>query len=94
MGQCGFWSCPKCASGFKNYVVSPGMPTGRAETCPKNCSTSGVSAVEYDGGVKNNYVSAALPAVTNARSCNVGGLNLNNGLSPVQSGSSQQDSFF
>ena len=79
---------------FENYLVSPGVPTGRAETCPKNCSPSGVSAVEYDRGVKNKYVSAALPAVTNARSCNVGGLNLNNGLSPAQSGSTQQDSFF
>ena len=79
---------------FESYAVSPGVPTGRAETCPKNCSPSGFSAVEYYGGVKNKYVSAALPAVTNARSCNVGGLNWNNGLSPAQSGSTQQDSFF
>ena len=79
---------------FQNYVVSPGVLTGRAKTCPKNCSQSGVDAVEYDGGVKNKYASDALPAVTNARSCNVGGLNWNNGLSPVQSGSTQQDSFF
>ena len=63
---------------FENYVVFPGVPTGRAETCPKHCSPSGVSAVEYDGGVKTKYISAALPAVTNARSCNVGSLNLNN----------------
>ena len=79
---------------FENYLISPGVPTGRAETCPKNCSPSGVNAVEYDGGFKNKYVSAALPAVTNASSCNVGGLNLNNGLSPVQSGLTQQYSFF
>ena len=79
---------------FENYVVSPGVPTGRAETCPKNCSPSGKSAVEYDGGVRNKYVRDALPAVTNARSCNVRGLNLNNGLSPAQSGSTEQDSFF
>ena len=79
---------------FQNYVVSPGVLTGRAKTCPKNCSPSGVNAVEYDGGVKNKYVSAALPAVTNARSCNGGGLNWNNGLSPAQSCLTQQDSFF
>ena len=47
-----------------------------------------------DGGIRNKYVGAALPAVANARSCNVGSVNLNNGLSFVQSGSSQQDSFF
>ena len=79
---------------FENYLVSPGVPTSRAETCPKHCSPSGVSAVEYDGGIRNKYVGAALPAVANARYCNVGGVNLNNGLSPAQSGSSQQDSFF
>ena len=93
-GNVAFGAARSMPPEFDNYLVSPGVPTGRAETCPKNCSPSGVNAVEYDGGVKNKYVSAALPAVTNARSCNVGGLNWNNGLSPVQSGSTQQDSFF
>ena len=95
-GNVAFGAARSMPPEFDNYLVSPGVPTGRAETCPKNCSPSGVNAVEYDGGVKNkySYVSAALPAVTNARSCNVGGLNWNNGLSPVQSGSTQQDSFF
>ena len=93
-GNVAFGAARSVHPDFQNYVVSPGVLTGRAETCPKNCSPSGVDAVEYDGGVKNKYVSAALPAVTNARSCNVGGLNWNNGLSPVQSGSTQQDSFF
>ena len=93
-GNVAFGAARSVHPDFQNYVVSPGVLTGWAETCPKNCSQSGVDAVEYDGGVKNKYVSAALPAVTNARSCNVGGLNWNNGLSPVQSGSTQQDSFF
>ena len=93
-GNVAFRAAQSVHPDFQNYVVSPGVLTGRAKTCPKNCSQSGVNAVEYDGGVKNKYVSAALPAVTNARSCNVGGLNWNNGLSPVQSGSTQQDSFF
>ena len=93
-GNVAFGAARSVHPDFQNYVVSPGVLTGRAETCPKNCSPSGVNAVEYDGGVKNKYVSAALPAVTNVRSCNVGGLNLNNGLSPVQSGLTQQDSFF
>ena len=93
-GNVAFGAARSVHPDFQNYVVSPGVPIGRAETCPKNCSPSGVNAVEYDGGVKNKYVSAALPAVTNARSCNVGGLNLNNGLSPVQSGLTQQESFF
>ena len=89
-GNVAFGAAQSVPPGFENYVVSP----GQAETCPKNCSPSGVSAVEYDGGVKNKYVSAALSAVTNDRSCNVSGLNLNNGLSPAKSGSTQQDSFF
>ena len=89
-----FWAARGMPPDFENYAVSPGVLSGRTETCPKNCSPSGVSAVEYDGGVKNKYVSDTLPAVTNARSCNVGGLNLNNGLSPAQSGLTQQDSFF
>ena len=93
-GNVAFGAARSMPPDFENYLVSPGVPTGRAETCPKNCSPSGVNAVEYDGGVKNKYVSAAFPAVTNARSCNVGGLNWNNGLSPAQSGSTQQDSFF
>ena len=93
-GNVAFGAAQSVHPDFQNYVVSPGVLTGRAKTCPKNCSQSGVNAVEYDGGVKNKYVSAALPAVTNARSCNVGGLNWNNGLSPVQSGLTQQDSFF
>ena len=93
-GNVAFGAARSLHSDFQNYVVSPGVLTGWAKTCPKNCSPSGVNAVEYDGGVKNKYVSAALPAVANARSCNVGGLNWNNGLSPVQSGSTQQDSFF
>ena len=93
-GNVAFGAARSVHPDFQNYVVSPGVLTGRAKTCPKNCSPSGVNAVEYDGGVKNKYVSAALPAVTNARSCNVGGLNWNNGLSPAQSGSTQQDSFF
>ena len=93
-GNVAFGAARSVPPDFENYVVSPGVPTGWAETCPKNCSPSSVSAVEYDGGIKNKYVSAALPAVANARSCNVDGLNLNNGLSPAQSGSTQQDSFF
>ena len=93
-GNVTFGAAQSVPPDFENYLVSPGVPTGRAETCPKHCSPSAVSAVEYDGGVKNKYVSDALPAVTNARSCNVGGLNLNNGSSPVQSGLTQQDSFF
>ena len=93
-GNVAFGAARSVHPDFQNYVVSPGVLTGRAKTCPKNCSQSGVDAVEYDGGVKNKYVSAALPAVTNARFCNVGGLNWNNRLSPVQSGSTQQDSFF
>ena len=93
-GNVAFGAARSVPPDFENYVVSPGLPTGREETCPKNCSPSGVSAVEYDGGVKNKYVSNALPAVTNARSCNVSSLNLNNGLSPAQSRSTQQDSFF
>ena len=93
-GNVAFGAARSVPSDFEKYVVSPGVPSGRAETCPKICGPYGKSAVEYDGGVKNKYVSAALPAVTNARSCNVGGLNWNNGLSPVQSGSTQQDSFF
>ena len=93
-GNVAFGAARSVPPDFENYVVSTVVPIGQAETCPKNCSPSGVSAVEYDGGIKNKYVSAALPAVANARSCNVGGLNLNNGLSPVQSGSTQQDSFF
>ena len=92
-GNVAFGAARSVPPDFENYVVSPGVPTGREETCPKNCSPP-VSAVEYDGGVKNKYVSNALPAVTNARSCNVSSLNLNNGLSPAQSGSTQQDSFF
>ena len=93
-GNVAFGATRSVPPDFENYVVSPGVPNGQEETCPKNCSPSGVSAVEYDGGVKNKYVSAALPAVANARSCNVGGLNLNDGLPPAQSGSTQQDSFF
>ena len=93
-GNITFGAAQSVPPDFENYLVFPGVPTGQAETCPKHCSPSGVSAVEYDGGIKNKYVGAALPAVANARSCNVGGVNLNNGLSPVQSGSSQQDSFF
>ena len=93
-GNVAFGAARSVHPDFQNYVVSPGVLTGRAKTCPKNCSQSGVDAVEYDGGVKNKYASDALPAVTNARSCNVGGLNWNNGLSPVQSGLTQQDSFF
>ena len=93
-GNVAFGAARSMPPEFDNYLVSPGVPTGRAETCPKNCSPSGVNAVEYDGGVKNKYASDALPAVTNARSCNVGGLNWNNGLSPAQSCSTQQDSFF
>ena len=93
-GNVAFGAARSVPPDFEKYVVSPGVPSGRAETCPKICGPYGKSAVEYDGGVKNKYVSAALPAVTNARSCNVGGLNLNNGLSPVQSGLTQQDSFF
>ena len=93
-GNVAFGAARSVPPDFEKYVVSPGVPSGRAETCPKICGPYGKSAVEYDGGVKNKYVSAALPAVTNARSCNVGGLNWNNGLSPVQSGSTQQDSFF
>ena len=93
-GNVAFGAARSVPPDFEKYVVSPGVPSGRAETCPKICGPYGKSAVEYDGGVKNKYVSAALPAVTNARSCNVGGLNWNNGLSPVQSGSIQQDSFF
>ena len=94
LGNVAFGAAQSVPPDLENYLVSPGVPTGRAETCPKNCSPSSESAVEYDGGVKNKYVSAALPAVTSARSCNVGGLNWNNGLSPAQSGSTQQDSFF
>ena len=93
-GNVAFGAARSVPPDFEKYVVSPGVPSGRAETCPKICGPYGKSAVEYDGGVKNKYVSAALPAVTNARSCNVGGLNWNNGLSPVQSGLTQQDSFF
>ena len=93
-GNVAFGAARSVPPDFEKYVVSPGVSSGRAETCPKICGPYGKSAVEYDGGVKNKYVSAALPAVTNARSCNVGGLNWNNGLSPVQSGSTQQDSFF
>ena len=93
-GNVAFGAARSVPPDFEKYVVSPGVLSGRAETCPKICGPYGKSAVEYDGGVKNKYVSAALPAVTNARSCNVGGLNWNNGLSPVQSGSTQQDSFF
>ena len=93
-GNVAFGAARSMPPDFENYAVSPGVPSGRTETCPKNCSPSGVSAVEYDGGVRNKYVGAALPAVANARSCNVGGVNLNNGLSPAQSGSTQQDSFF
>ena len=93
-GNVAFGATRSVPPDFEKYVVSPGVPSGRAETCPKICGPYGKSAVEYDGGVKNKYVSAALPAVTNARSCNVGGLNLNNELSPVQSGLTQQDSFF
>ena len=93
-GNVAFGAARSVPPDFEKYVVSPGVPSGRAETCPKICGPYGKSAVEYDGGVKNKYVSAALPAVTNDRSCNVGGLNWNNGLSPVQSGSIQQDSFF
>ena len=94
LGNVAFGAAQSVPPDLENYLVSPGVPTGREKTCPKNCSPSGESAVEYDGGVKNKYVSAALPAVTNARSCNVGGLNWNNGLSPAQSGSTQQNSFF
>ena len=93
-GNVAFGAAQSVPPDFEKYVVSPGVSSGRAETCPKICGQYGKSAVEYDGGVKNKYVSAALPAVTNARSCNVGGLNWNNGLSPVQSGLTQQDSFF
>ena len=93
-GNVAFGAARSMPPDFENYLVFPGVPTGREETCPKNCSPSGVNAVEYDGGVKNKYVSAALPAVTNARSCNGVGLNWNNGLSPVQSCLTQQDSFF
>ena len=93
-GNVAFGAARSVPPDFEKYVVSPGVPSGRPETCPKICGPYGKSAVEYDGGVKNKYVSAALPAVTNARSCNVGGLNWNNGLSPVQSGLTQQDSFF
>ena len=93
-GNVAFGAAQSVHPDFQNYVVSPGVLTDQAKTCPKNCSQSGINAVEYDGGVKNKYVSAALPAVTNARSCNVDGLNWNNGLSPVQSGLTQQDSFF
>ena len=93
-GNVAFGAAQSVPPDFEKYVVSPGVPSGRAETCPKICGPYGKSAVEYDGGVKNKYASDALPAVTNARSCNVGGLNWNNRLSPVQSGSTQQDSFF
>ena len=93
-GNVAFGAARSVPPDFEKYVVSPGVPSGRAETCLKICGPYGKSAVEYDGGVKNKYASDALPAVTNARSCNVGGLNWNNGLSPVQSGSTQQDSFF
>ena len=93
-GNVAFGAARSVPPDFEKYVVSPGVPSGRAETCPKICGPYGKSAVEYDGGVKNKYASDALPAVTNARSCNVGGLNWNNGLSPVQSGLTQQDSFF
>ena len=93
-GNVAFGAARSVPPDFEKYVVSPGVSSGRAETCPKICGQYGKSAVEYDGGVKNKYVSAALPAVTNARSCNVGGLNWNNGLSLVQSGLTQQDSFF
>ena len=72
-GNVAFGAARSVPPDFENYVVSPGVPTGWAETCPKNCSPS---------------------AVANAKSCNVGGLNLNNGLPPVQSSSSQQNSFF
>ena len=93
-GNVAFGAARSVPPDFEKYVVSPGVPSGRAETCPKICGPYGKNAVEYDSGVKNKYASDALPAVTNARSCNVGGLNWNNGLSPVQSGSTQQDSFF
>ena len=93
-GNVAFGAARSVPPDFEKYVVSPGVPSGRAETSPKICGPYGKNAVEYDGGVKNKYASDALPAVTNARSCNVGGLNWNNGLSPVQSGLTQQDSFF
>ena len=50
-GNVAFGAARSMPPEFDNYLVSPGVPTGRAETCPKNCSPSGVNAVEYDGGV-------------------------------------------
>ena len=79
-GNVAFGAARSVPPDFENYVVSPGVPTGWAETYPKNCSPSGVSA--------------ALPAAANARSWNVDGSNWNNGLSHAQSGLTQQDSFF